>query len=75
MGKALRLTSNPQLIKTCFEYLPDNMNKKMLFVREACDRALENYQNDSAALYKIHTLYGKSMTKEYIKSFLHIKNY
>ena len=25
MGKALRLTSNPQLIKTCFEYLPDNM--------------------------------------------------
>lgn len=74
MGKALRLTSNPQLIKTCFEYLPDNMNKKMLFVREACDRALENYQNDSAALYKIHTLYGKSMTKEYVKSFLHTKN-
>lgn len=64
MGKALRLTSNPNLIKTCFEYLPDEMGKKMLFVREACDRALAANKNDEATLLKIHTLYAKSLVRK-----------
>ena len=64
MGKALRLTSNPNLIKTCFEYLPDEMSKKMLFVREACDRALADNKNDEATLLKIHTLYAKSLVRK-----------
>lgn len=64
MRKALRLTSNPQLIKTCFEYLPNSVTNKMLFVREACDRALEANNDDASALFKIHNLYSKSILEE-----------
>lgn len=64
MSKALRLTGNPQLIKTCFEYLPNSATNKMLFVREACDRALEANIGDESALFKIHNLYSKSILEE-----------
>ena len=74
MGKALRLTSNPNLIKTCFEYLPNEMNKKMLFVREACDRVLAANKNDASTLLKIHTLYAKSLVSELNNVGFKIKN-
>lgn len=60
MSKALRLTDDPQLIKIGYEYLPSTFNKKMLFVREACDRALDRNDNDEITLFKVHTLYGKA---------------
>lgn len=64
MNKALRLTADPQLIKTCYEYLPNTQSNKMLYVREACDRALLANDNDKTALYKIHTIYSKTLETE-----------
>ncbi len=64
MSKALRLTADPQLIKTCYEYLPNTQNKKMQYVREACDRALVANDGDKTALYKIHTIYSKTLEIE-----------
>lgn len=64
MSKALRLTVDPQLIKTCYEYLPNTQGNKMLYVREACDRALVANDGDKTALYKIHTIYSKTLEIE-----------
>ncbi|MDO4162300.1 MAG: hypothetical protein Q4D80_04785 [Pseudomonadota bacterium] len=70
MSKALRLTSNPKLIKTCFEYLPVNMSKKTLFVLEACDRALEKNKDDASSRYKLHMMYSKAIETEIKKLHL-----
>lgn len=61
MKKALSLTSDVKLIKTCYECLPDNYPSKMQMIREACDRAFENGNLNSSGLFTLHRLYGKSL--------------
>lgn len=61
MRKALSLTSNPRLIKTCYEYLPDRTHNKMLLVREACDRVLGKPDNEPSVLFRMHSLYSKAL--------------
>ncbi len=64
LRKALSLTSNPSLIKICFDCLPDSTNNKMILVQEACDRALARPNNTPASLYKTHILYSKALLSE-----------
>lgn len=61
MKKALSLTSDVKLIKTCYECLPDNYPAKMQIIREACDRAFENGNLSNSGLFTLHRLYGKSL--------------
>lgn len=61
MRNALSLTSNPQLIKTCYECLPEKTNNKMQLIQEACDRAMERPDLDDSQMFKIHTLYSKTL--------------
>jgi len=62
MMKALSLTADVRLIKTCYECIPDNYSNKMQMVREACDRAFDEREDLSdSALFTLHLLYGKSL--------------
>lgn len=63
MRKSLALTCNINLIKTSYEYLPDNMDNKTALTMEACDRAIKKDYLDNEKMYQIHKMYGKLLTK------------
>ena len=61
MRKALVLTGNIQLIRTCNEYLSERTNNKAVILREACERALRNKENRThEAMFDIYSIYAKS---------------
>ncbi|MBE6453237.1 MAG: hypothetical protein E7012_07115 [Alphaproteobacteria bacterium] len=71
MSKALRLTSNVELINTCIRYLPEEYGNKSVLVQEACERALKTEENNYPdAKFEIYSIYGNSLLKKDLKTSL-----